>query len=67
MAQGIDSTKTAALPSNEELEVGSEDVTEAGKSEQHKMDHLAMEMAKRGEKRFAANEETTPADSLFTK
>ncbi len=67
MAHGVDSTKSAALPSHEALEKGAEEVTEAGKSEQHKIDHAAMQGAKRAENRIKSNEDSTTSNSIFTK
>ena len=46
MAHGVDSTKTPGRPSHEALEKGAEEVTQAGKSEQQKIDHAAMQGAK---------------------
>lgn len=66
MAQGLDSTKTAARPAHEAIEEGA-DATEVGKSEQHKMDHIAMESAKRAQNRIHSDEETTPGNSIFSK
>lgn len=66
MAQGLDSTKTAARPSHEAIEEGST-ATEVGKSEQQKMDHIAMESAKRAQNRIHSDEETTPGNSIFSK
>jgi hypothetical protein len=66
MAQGLDSTKTGARPSHEAIEEGST-ATEVGKSEQQKMDHVAMESAKRAQNRIHADEETTPGNSIFSK
>jgi uncharacterized protein YccT (UPF0319 family) len=66
MAQGLDSTKNAALPSHEAIEEGST-ATEVGKSEQQKIDHTAMEMAKRADNRTKAYEDTAPDQQIFTK
>jgi hypothetical protein len=66
MAQGLDSTKTGARPSHEAIEEGAT-ATEVGKSEEQKMDHIAMESAKRAENRIHSNEETTPGNSIFSK
>jgi hypothetical protein len=66
MAQGLDSTKTGARPSHEAIEEGV-DATEVGKSEQHKMDHTAMQMAKRAQNRIHEDEETTPGNTIFSK
>jgi len=66
MSQGLDSTKTGARPSHEAIEEGV-DATEVGKSEQHKMDHIAMESAKRAQNRIHEDEETTPGNTIFSK
>jgi hypothetical protein len=67
MAHGVDSTKTPARPSHEAIEPESSDVTERGKSEQHKMDRVAMESAKRAGNREVGNEETNSSNSVFSK
>jgi hypothetical protein len=66
MAQGLDSTKSGARPSHEAIEEGST-ATEVGKSDDQKMDHIAMESAKRAQNRIHADEETTPGNSIFSK
>jgi hypothetical protein len=66
MAQGLDSTKTGARPSHEAIE-GETSATEAGKSNEEKLDHVAMESAKRAQNRIHSNEETTPGNSMFSK
>jgi hypothetical protein len=66
MAQGLDSTKTGARPSHEAIEEETS-ATEAGKSDQEKLDHVGMESAKRAQNRIHSNEETTPGNSTFTK
>lgn len=66
MAQGLNSTKTAARPSHEAIEEEAP-ATEVGKSSQEKMDHVAMQSAKRAQNRIHADEETTPGNTLFTK
>ena len=66
MAQGLNSTKSAARPSHEAIE---EETTanEANKSDQERMDHAAMQSAKRAENRILSNEEKTPGNSVFSK
>jgi len=66
MAQGINSTKSVARPSHEAIE---EETTanEGNKSGQERMDHAAMESAKRAQNRIHSNEEMTPGNSTFTK
>jgi hypothetical protein len=66
MAQGMNSSKTGARPSHEAIEEDSS-ATEVGKTDQQKMDHVAMESAKRAQNRIHSNEETTPANSVFSK
>jgi hypothetical protein len=66
MAQGLDSTKTGARPSHEAIEEETS-ATEAGKSDQEKMNHVGMESAKRAQNRIHSNEETTPGNSIFSK
>ena len=64
MAQGLNSTKTPSRPSHQAIEKGAEEVTEVGKSEQHKIDRAAMRGAKRAENRIKSNEDS---DLIFTK
>jgi hypothetical protein len=66
MAQGLDSTKTGARPSHEAIEEGAT-ATEVGKTDQQKLDHIAMESAKRAQNRIHSDEETTPGNSIFSK
>ncbi len=66
MAQGLGSTKTAARPSHKAIEQDA-DATMVGKSDQKKMDHAAMESAKRAQNRIHSNEERTPGNTTFTK
>ena len=66
MAIGVNSSKTGARPSHEAIESDA-DATMVGKSDQKKMDHAAMESAKRAENRIHSNEETTPGNSIFSK
>jgi len=66
MAQGLNSTKSAARPSHEAIE---EETTadEGNKSDRERMDHAAMQSAKRAQNRIHSNEEMTPGNSTFTK
>ena len=66
MAQGLNSTKTGARPAHEAIESNAS-ATEVGKSEQQKMDDVAMQSAKRAQNRIHANEETTPGNTIFSK
>ena len=66
MAQGLNSTKSPARPSHEAIE-DETTANEANKSDQERMDHIAMQSAKRGQNRMVSNEETTPGNSVFSK
>jgi len=66
MAIGVNSSKTGARPAHEAIESNA-DATMVGKSEQQKMDHAAMESAKRAENRIHQNEEKTPGNKIFSK
>jgi hypothetical protein len=66
MAIGVNSSKTGARPAHEAIESNA-DATMVGKSEQKKMDHAAMESAKRAENRIHQNEEKTPGNTIFSK
>jgi hypothetical protein len=66
MAQGLNSTKTGARPSHEAIE-DETTANEANESDQEKMDHAAMQSAKRAQNRIHSNEETSPGNSVFSK
>ena len=66
MAQGLNSTKTAARPSHEAIEQQAHATVE-GMTEEERIDKLAMESAKRAGNRIHAEEEKNPEDSIFTK
>lgn len=66
MAQGLNSTKSAARPAHEAIESNAP-ATNVGKSEQEKIDNAAMESAKRANNRTRSNEDSTPGNSMFTK
>ena len=66
MAQGLESTKSGARPSHEAIE-SEAPATEVGKTDQQKMDHAAMQSAKRAENRIRSNQDTTPGNTMFTK
>jgi hypothetical protein len=67
MAQGVNATKTGARPSHEAIENKPGSVTNVGKTEEEKMDKVAMEGAKRASNRIHSNEETTPNNTIFSK
>lgn len=64
MSQGLDSTKTPARPSHEALEETNE---EGSSSTASKLDHIAMESARRANNRIHSDEETTPDNTIFSK
>jgi ribosomal protein L16/L10AE len=66
MAQGIDSTKNAARPSHEAIEQEALS-TEAGQTDQQRIDHIAMEAAKRSTNRILSDEERIPGSTIFSK
>jgi hypothetical protein len=66
MAQGMNSTKTPARPSHEAIE-DETTATEGNKTGRERMDHAAMESAKRAQNRIHSNEENTPGSSTFAK
>ncbi len=66
MASGFDSTKTAARPSHEALEETGGEATQVGKTPTERVDHEAMESAKRAQVRIHDNEQKNPEDTLFT-
>jgi ribosomal protein L16/L10AE len=66
MAQGLDSTKMAARPSHEAIKQEAE-ATELGNTDQTKIDHIAMEAARRSSNRIIADEESIPSSTIFSK
>lgn len=67
MAQGLDSTKTGARPSHENLESTGGEATEITETPLEHADHEAMESAKRAQNRIHADEGKTPGSQIFTK
>jgi hypothetical protein len=66
MAQGLDSTKMASRPSHEAIEQEA-DATEVGNTNRARLDHIAMEAAKRSSNRIVADQETVPGSTIFSK
>ena len=66
MAQRLNSTKSPTRPSHEAIE-DETTADESSKSDQERMDHSAMQSAKRAQNRIHSNEETTPGNSVFSK
>jgi len=67
MALEQDLGKMAARPSEEAVETAGEDSIKDFKSDEKKMDAVAMRGAKRAENRIVANEEKIPGSTIFTK
>ena len=67
MALGLDLGKMASRPSHEALEKDGEDSIDDFKTEQEKIDALAMRGAKRAENRIVANQENIPGSTIFSK
>ncbi len=64
MAQGLNSTKTPARPSHEALEETNE---KGSSSTAERIDHSAMESAKRANNRIHDDESNIPGSEPFTK
>ena len=67
MASGLDSTKTPARPSHEAVESTGGNATNTAETPRKRMDHEAMESAKRAQNRIHDNETKNPGSSEFTK
>ncbi|HSU20179.1 MAG TPA: hypothetical protein VLI45_10595 [Acidobacteriaceae bacterium] len=67
MASGLDSTKTGARPSHEAIESSGGSATDVNSSDQKRLDHAAMESAKRGQNRIHNDESKNPGTQEFTK
>jgi hypothetical protein len=67
MAIGLDSTKTAARPSHEAIESTGGNATGIAETPLERVDHEAMESAKRAQNRMKANEGKNPGTQIFTK
>jgi hypothetical protein len=67
MAIGLDSTKTADRPSHEAIESTSGEADAAVETPMQRLDHEAMESAKRAQNRIHDDEGKIPGSSIFTK
>jgi len=67
MTQGLDLGKMAARPSHQAIEKAGEDSIDDFKSDEKKMDNLAMRGAKRAQNRIVANQENIPGSTIFSK
>jgi hypothetical protein len=66
MASGLDSSKMGARPSHEAIDSTGQ-ATEVADTPLERVDHEAMESAKRAQNRIHANETKIPGSSIFTK
>jgi len=67
MASGLDSTKTGARPSHESIESTGGNATGVVETPSQRLDHEAMESAKRAQNRIHDNEQKIPGSTIFTK
>jgi hypothetical protein len=67
MSSGLDSTKTGARPSHEAIESTGGNATGVAETSQERLDHSAMDMAKRAQNQIHADEGKNPGTSIFTK
>jgi hypothetical protein len=65
MASGLDSTKTTERPSHEAIE--SDGAHAIDSTPQERLDHSAMESAKRAQNRIHDDEGRNPGTEIFTK
>jgi hypothetical protein len=67
MASGLDSTKTGARPSHEAIESTGGEADKGSETPSQRLDHEAMESAKRAQNRIHDDETKNPGTSIFTK
>jgi hypothetical protein len=67
MALEQDLGKIPARPSHEAVETAGDDSINAFKSDEKKMDNVAMRAARRGSDRLLDNEEKIPGSTIFSK
>jgi hypothetical protein len=67
MASGLDSTKTGARPSHEAIESTGGNASNVDETAEKRLDHEAMESAKRAQNRMKDNEGKNPGSQEFTK
>jgi hypothetical protein len=67
MAIGVNATKTPGRPSHESIESTGGNATGVAETPQQRVDHAAMESAKRAQNRIHDNEEKTPGSTIFSK
>ena len=67
MAIGVNATKTPARPSHEAIESTGGNATGVAETPQQRVDHAAMESAKRAQNRIHDNEGKNPGTSVISK
>jgi hypothetical protein len=67
MEQDLNSSKSAARPSHGAVENTIHDSKLTDKTEQEKMDQIAMKGAKRAQNRLINDEENIPGSTIFSK
>ena len=67
MASGLDATKTGARPSHESIEQTGGKATDITETPLERVDHEAMDGAKRAQNRIHADEGKNPGNQIFTK
>lgn len=67
MATGVNATKTAERPSHEAIESTGGNATGVAQTPEERVDHAAMESAKRAQNRQHQNEGVNPGSQVFTK
>ncbi len=67
MAIGVNATETADRPSHEAIESTGGNATGVAETPEQRLDHVAMEAAKRAQNRQHQNEERIPGSTIFTK
>jgi hypothetical protein len=67
MASGLDSTKMAGRPSHEAIESSGGEADDIAETPLERVDHDAMQSAKRAQNRIHDNETKNPGNSIFTK
>ncbi len=67
MEQNLNSNRTPARPSHEAIDTKLRDGKLVDKTEEERIDQVAMKAAKRAGNRITGNEERVPGDTIFSK
>jgi hypothetical protein len=65
--QDLNSTKDAFSPAHQHLQQNAPEAVTVNKTDEEKMDKMAMESARRAENRISNNAERIPGDTIFSK